>query len=332
MKRLNMAGRMALLIAGIALLLTGCEGALKPEGKVAEDQFQLINLSFGIMAVVMAVVFAIFFYVIIRFRKRKGQTGYPKQVEGSHKLEIIWTVIPFCLILVLASFTVVMALDQDKPATAENAINVEVIAHQFWWEFYYPDYDIRTAQDLVLPTNRWVNAAITSSDVIHSFWIPQLAGKLDANPGLTKNLAFKTSEAPNVYLGKCAELCGQGHALMDFKTVVLSPEDFEAWVENMKTPAPAPTTAAAIAGEELFKSASCIQCHAITSDGISMGPNLKGFADRETVGAFRPNTDEWLAKWIRSPHDVKPGATMPDFPDLTDQQISDLVAYLRTLK
>jgi len=333
MKRWNVAGRMALLIAGIALLLTGCGGALDPEGSVAKDQLKLINLSFFIMLTVMVVVFGLFFYVIIRFRKRKGQTGYPKQIEGSHKLEIIWTAIPFLLIMVIAVTTVMMTFEQDKPADESKAIKVQVIGHQFWWEFYYPDYDIRTAQDLVLPTGSWVNAELTSSDVIHSFWIPQLAGKLDANPGLKRNLAFQTSDQVKVYLGKCAELCGDGHALMDFKTVVKSPEDFNAWVEKMKAPAPESTTAAEIAGQEIFsKTAQCLTCHAVTSDAPGKGPNLAGFASRETVGGFRPNNDEWLAKWIHNPEEVKPGATMPGFDFLTDQETDDLIAYLRTLK
>ncbi len=331
MKRWNMAGRYALLFAAMALLLSGCGGALEPKGKVAEDQLSLITLSFLVMLAVMVVVFVLFFYVIVRYRKRKDQTGYPKQIEGSHKLEIIWTLIPFVLIMVLAVFTVAMTFEQDKQADPEEAVNVKVIAHQFWWEFIYEDYNIRTAQDLVLPASTWVNADLTSADVIHSFWIPQIAGKLDTNPGMTKTLTFETGET-GVFLGKCAELCGESHALMDFKVVVKTDDEFKAWIEKMQTPASVPSDASVQAGLEIY-TANCISCHAVTTDSPSMGPNLAGFADREKVAGFRENNDEWLKEWIRDPVGVKPGVLMPGFEDvLSDQEIDDLTAYLRTLK
>lgn len=331
MKRWYKAGRTALFLAVTALLLAGCGGALDPKGERAQDQFFLIVLSFAVMAVVMLVVFVLFGYVIIRYRKRKGQEGYPEQVAGNHKLEIIWTVIPFLLILSIGIITVTYTFKHDEVQASDEAINVKVTAHQFWWEFEYTDLGIRTAQDLVLPDNAWVNVELTSADVIHSFWIPQLTGKTDTNPGLTKTVSFKTGD-PQVYLGKCAELCGAGHALMDFKAVVKSEAEFEAWVESMKTPAPAPTTPAAQAGEEVFGN-FCIQCHAISSDAMSLGPNLKGFADRETVGGFRENNDKWLREWIINPQEVKPGATMPAFGDaLSDEEVNNLVQYLRTLK
>lgn len=330
MKRWNMAGRFALLIAMMALLLTGCSGAFDPKGSVAKDQYFLISLSFLIMLAVMIIVFALFFYAIIRFRKRKGQIGYPKQVEGSHKLEIIWTVIPFVLIMILAVFTVSFTFKHDKEIDPKDAINVKVIAHQFWWEFIYTDYDINTAQDLVLPADKWVNVELTSADVIHSFWIPQLAGKLDANPGLKRTMSFKTGE-PDVYKGKCAELCGDSHALMDFKAVVKNDADFKVWVDKMKAPAAQDYTVKA--GQEVF-TANCISCHAVTTDSpVSAGPNLAGFASREKVAGFRDNNDEWLSEWIRNPKEVKPGVTMPAFGEaLSDQELDNLIAYLRSLK
>jgi cytochrome c oxidase subunit 2 len=331
MKRWYKAGRTALILAVAALLMAGCSGTLDPQGERAKEQYFLIVLSFAIMALVMIVVFALFFIAIIRYRRRKGDTGYPEQVAGNHKLEIIWTVIPFMLILFLAIFTVTYAFKHDEVIAADEAVNIQVTAHQFWWEFNYADYGIRTAQDLVLPENSWVNVELTSADVIHSFWIPQLTGKTDTNPGLTKTVAFKTGE-PGVYKGKCAELCGEGHALMDFKAVVLSEDEFNAWVANMQEPAPAPTTPAAVAGEEVFGN-YCISCHAVTSDKMSLGPNLKGFADRETVGGFRENNDTWLREWIINPQEVKPGATMPAFGDaLTEEELNNLIQYIRTLK
>ena len=331
MKRWNMAGRMALLIAGMTLLLTGCGGAFDPKGTNAEEQFFLIALSFFVMAAVMAVVFGLFFYVLIRFRKKKGQTGYPEQIEGSHKLEVIWTLIPFILIMILSVFVVSITFKQDKVANAEDAVNVKVVAHQFWCEFVYSDYSITTAQDLVLPANSNINVELTSDDVMHSFWIPQLTGKMDTNPGLKKTLTFDSGE-PDVYKGKCAELCGASHALMDFKAVVVSEEEFEAWVEKMKAPAPVAASETTQAGEQLYQ-ANCIACHAVTTDTPGAGPNLAGFASRETLAGFRENNKEWLKEWISNPQEVKPGATMPAFgAAFNDAELDSLVEYLQTLK
>lgn len=331
MKRWYKAGRTALILAAAAMLLAGCGGALDPQGERAKDQYFLIMLSFGIMVLVMLVVFTLFFTAVIRYRRRKGDTGDPKQVAGNHRLEIIWTVIPFMLVLLLASFTVVFTFKHDEVIAAEDAVNVQVVGHQFWWEFNYTDHGIRTAQDLVLPADTWINVELSSADVIHSFWIPQLTGKTDTNPGLTKTVAFKTGD-PGVYLGKCAELCGPGHALMDFKVVVKSQDEFNAWLAGMKEPAPAPSTPAAAAGQEVFGN-YCISCHAVESDKMSLGPNLKGFADRQTVGGFRENNDKWLREWIINPQEVKPGATMPAFGDmLSEEELDHLIEYIRTLK
>lgn len=329
MKRWNIAGRVALLMALMAAILSGCGGALDPQGTVAKEQYNLIGLSFIIMISVLVIVFALFFYVLIRFRKRKGQSGYPEQVEGSHKLEVIWTVIPFILVMILAVFTVSLTFKHDKLADPEDgALTIRVIAHQFWWEFIYEDYNIRTAQDLVLPVDTWVNVELESADVIHSFWIPQLAGKMDTNPGQKNHMPFHTGEKESVYLGKCAELCGASHALMDFKSVVVSQADFDAWVEKMT--GPAPTSELTKAGEEVF-SAKCISCHAVTTDSPGAGPNLAGFANRETVAGYRPNTDEWLREWLLDVQKVKPGTVMPQV-GLTDQELDDLIVYLRSLK
>jgi cytochrome c oxidase subunit 2 len=336
-----------------ALLLSGCSAMevanpLNPKGSVAEDQLWLIMLAFGIMIFVLIVVFALFFYVLIRFRKRKGQTGIPKQVEGNHKLEIIWTVIPMLLLLILAVPTVQKTFELGRDyEELPNAEKIIVTAKQFWWQFEYPDYGIVTAQDLYIPVGKTIYVELEAADVAHSFWIPGLAGKTDTLPGLTNRMYFDAKE-PGTYLGKCAELCGASHALMDFKVIALPQEEFDAWVAEMTTPAAVSESVAA--GEELFK-ANCMQCHAISPDGLSMGPNLNNFAERLTVGSYHENTAEWIYKWIQSPQQIKQGARMPAFgqeyadldgePEdaamtsseryLTDQEIEALTQYLQSL-
>lgn len=315
------------------LLLTGCGddtiSALKPRGPVARDQLFLMKLSLGIMVLVVIVVFAIYIYVLVRFRKKKGDKDIiPKQVEGSHTLEIIWTVVPIILLLILAvptvSYTVKLAEDhsQDK-----DAIHVKVTAHQFWWQFEYPDLGIATAQDLVIPTNKTIAFELVSADVIHSFWVPSLGGKQDTNVGQTNKFYLRADEV-DTFKGKCAELCGASHALMDFKVVSKSEADFNKWVDKMKTPAV--ISADAKNGEQVFKE-NCLSCHAVNAQGLGFGPNLNGFASRELVAGILPHNDDSIRQWVKDPQSVKPGNKMPQIP-LKDDQINDVIKYLNSLK
>ncbi|MDF2959017.1 MAG: Cytochrome caa3-type oxidase [Paenibacillus sp.] len=324
------------------LLLTGCGSdtisALRPRGPVARDQLFLMKLSLGIMVVVVLVVFAIYIYVLVRYRKKKGDKDIiPKQVEGSHTLEIIWTVIPIILLLILAvptvSYTVKLS---ENHIQNKDAIHVKVTAHQFWWQFEYPALGIQTAQDMVIPTGKKIALEITSADVLHSFWVPSLAGKQDTNVGMT-NIMYLEADDAAVFLGKCAELCGASHALMDFKVVSKSEADFTAWVDKMKKPAAIP--AEAKAGEQVFKD-NCLSCHAVNAQGLGFGPNLNGFASREMIAGILPrgaNNDKNLHDWIADPQSVKPGNMMPAFgptgpKPLQEQQINDLIKYLNALK
>ncbi|WP_159887222.1 cytochrome c oxidase subunit II [Paenibacillus puerhi] len=315
------------------LLLTGCGddtiSALKPRGPVARDQMFLMKLSFFIMLLVVVVVFVLYIYVLLRFRKKKGEKDIiPKQVEGSHTLEIIWTTIPIILLLILAVPTVqyTFKLLEDHRDN-KDALHVKVTAHAFWWQFDYPSLGIATAQDLVIPTGKKIAFELTASDVKHSFWVPSLGGKMDTNVGQT-NVYYLEADDADTFLGKCAELCGASHSLMDFKVKSMEPADFDQWVSKMKTPAAIP--AEAKAGEQLFKD-NCLSCHAVNAQGLGAGPNLNGFASREKVAGILPHDDELLKEWIKDPQSIKPGAKMPAFA-LKDQELNDLVKYLNSLK
>lgn len=279
---------------------------------------------------IVVIVFVLFAFIVIRFRKRKNQKGYPKQTEGSHVLEIVWTVIPLVLLLILAVPMVgkTFALAKDY-SEYTDAVKVKVIAHQFWWEFQYPEEGIYTAQDLVIPVDKKIAFELTSADVIHSFWIPGLGGKMDTNPGMT-NTFYLDAKETGVYKGKCAELCGASHALMDFKAVVVTQEEYDQWVADMKQPTAAVDEQSDLAsGEEIFKS-KCMSCHAIDGTQPGVFPNLKGFADRELVAGIKENNAEWIRKWIDDPQSIKPGSLMPDVP-LTDEELDALTEYLQTL-
>lgn len=298
------------------------------------------------MTFVMVVVFVIFAYVLIRYRQRPGDDHIPKQVNGNTLLEITWTAIPVLLITVLAIPTVMttFSLSESYPEdeadrepmtaqAAENGLRVNVTAYTFWWEFDYPDLEINTANELYIPTNQRVYFELTSNDVIHSFWAPALAGKQDANPGIINPMYFEADE-PGVYEGRCAELCGASHALMNFRVIALEPEEFEDWVQSMKSFRPEQaSTDLAKQGRDLFQQ-SCIACHSLEADLRNpSGPNLALFANREMLANHLTNNPENLAKWIANPGEVKPGALMPGAPELglSDEDIAALVEYLSQL-
>lgn len=339
MSRLKKLWRLVPLYAVMTFLLTGCGNeslsALVPAGPVAREQFFLMKLSLFIMVFVVIVVFAIYLFVLVRYRQRKGQENFvPKQVEGNHVLEIVWTVIPILLLIVLAVPTVTYTFKHSTNYNQNaDAVKVKVTAHQFWWQFEYPELGISTAQDLVIPEKKIIAFELTSSDVNHSFWIPPLGGKIDTNPGLTNILYLEADEAKD-FLGRCAELCGASHALMNFHVEAKTQADFDAWVTKMKTPAAVPATVQA--GEALFKD-NCLSCHAISPEGLGLGPNLNGFASRKFIAGILEHNPEELAKWIANPQDQKPGNKMPAFGQeaggtLNDAQIKDIVKYLETLK
>ncbi|CAM3961131.1 cytochrome c oxidase subunit II [Alkalicoccus chagannorensis] len=315
--------------------------ALDPRGPVAEMQFDLIMLSTYVMIFVMVVVFSIYIYVLLRFRERPGDTHIPEQVHGNRALEFIWTTIPILLLLILAipnvmdTFTLA---DTSAPTEGEgveeeeeDVLNVEVHAHQFWWEFIYPDHDINAGQEMYIPTDTRVNVELHASDVIHSFWVPALAGKMDNVPGIENEMWF---EAPDegVYFGKCTEICGASHWLMDFKVIAVDEGTFSVWAENMAEPDPEIVEGegeVAAQGREVFEG-NCINCHAVGDEGGAQGPNMTNYGEREVVAGFLDYTEENLYDWIRDPDALKPDNEMPGFDEsaISDDEMDALIEYI----
>jgi cytochrome c oxidase subunit II len=342
--------RLISLFAILTLVLSGCGekfvSTLTPAGEVADMQYDLMKLSTLIMVGVIIIVMVIFFIVIVRFRRKDDKI--PKQVEGSHKLEIIWTTVPILLLLILAVPTVAATFKladvspMDKKDSKALVINVR--SHLYWWDFEYPGQKIVTSQDLVVPTDEKVYFNLKSSDVKHSFWIPAVGGKLDTN---TENinkfwLEFddkRANEAGNLFYGKCAELCGPSHALMDFKVKAISRDKFDDWVtamQNVKEPQKAEGAVAA-QGQEIFNQ-SCIGCHAVTPsnqtpEAARLAPNLTNYGDRSRVAGILDHNKEELKNWIRNPETYKPGNLMTGkYPELSEEQLDALAEYLMGLK
>ncbi len=341
MKTWQAGKRLLPMTAALGLILAGCGredlSVLRPQGPAAESSFDLMKLAITIMIVVLLIVFSIAAYVLIRFRRKPEQREIPEQVEGNFKLEVLWTVIPLILVVVLAVPTVkaVFAAGNDH-SDDKNAIKVKVTGHQYWWEFEYTDYGVKTAQDLVIPAGKDIAFELSTADVLHSFWVPSLAGKMDTNPDGTINRFSFSAPNEGVYRGKCAELCGPSHGFMEFKVKSVSDAEFEQWLASMKSPAVLPED------PELAKTfrSACLQCHAVGDQGVAMGPDLTGLGSRESVAGILLNDDtgvdgapilDNLKTWLHDPQGVKPGNRMPDPKKdlgLTDEEIDGIAEYL----
>lgn len=177
-------------------------------------------------------------YVVIRYRRRPTDTGKPPQTHGHTVLEVIWTLIPAFILLFIAVPTV-KTIFQTQARVATGTLDIEVIGHQWWWEFRYPEYNVVTANEIYIPTGRTVNFKMTSNDVIHSFWVPQLAGKRDAITNRTNYLWFTpdSSLGPSVWNGFCTEYCGTSHAKMHFRVFTVKPDQFASWIAGQQKPA-----------------------------------------------------------------------------------------------
>ena len=308
-----------------------------PKATPAASVYQLSMLVIAICSVIFLVVAGLLTFTLFRFRKRRLDNGNePAQVYGSNRIEVAWTVIPILIVLVLTMTTARVVIDiQNKPAP-EDALQVTVVGHQWWWEFRYPDFGIVTANELHVPLSTATTPAMTflklqSADVAHSFWIPQLSGKTDLIPGRTNSMWIDPRQE-GTFLGNCAEYCGTQHANMLLRVVVQSPADFAKWAADQKRDAvfdPRLEEARA-----MFLSFSCVNCHTVSGTAASgtFGPDLSHLMSRNTLGSgVIPNSEENLRAWVKDPQTIKPGNLMPNM-QLSARELDQVVAYLASLK
>lgn len=324
------------LIAFAALLIAGCtpgpQDALAPVGPVGVMESNLYNLIFWIAVVVFVIVEGLLVYTIFRYR-RKADDGMPAQIHGNTKLEVIWTVIPVLILIGIAVPTLTTIASAATVPSGGNILNVKVVGHQWWWEFDYPDQGVVTADEMHIPVGTKISLAVDSADVIHSFWVPKLAGKIQAIPNRA-NTMWLQADQTGEYYGQCFQLCGTSHANMRFRVFVQSKADFDKWVADQKVVPTKPTDAEAAKGAQVFASGPCVGCHTIagTAAKAKVGPDLTHFGSRTTIaGALLDNNPKNLAMWLHDPPAVKPGSLMPDY-HLSDDQVNALVAYLDSLK
>jgi cytochrome c oxidase subunit II len=337
--------RMGLLAVGhcLALALVGCAGApstLDPRGTPAARAADLWWQMFVVSMVVYGGVLALLFAALLLRRAPAGEAHEPllrrgmHAVLGSNGLVVLGGIALPALVsvwLLVADVRTLAALTSPGPAS----LTVDVIGHQFWWEVRYAGEGFTTANDIHVPTGQVVQIRLSSTDVIHSFWVPQLAGKLDLIPGRT-NTTWIEADTPGDYRGECAEYCGVQHARMAFVVVAEPAEQFAAWMANERQAAVAAVDPALARGAQVFALAGCINCHAIRygagATGAHAAPDLTHVGSRRTLAAGTlDNNLGNMAGWIGNPQALKPGNAMPaialDGPDLVS-----LATYLESLK
>jgi cytochrome c oxidase subunit 2 len=357
-----------MLLAALALLtLAACAGpearqtTVIADGDHAARIYELLVPVFWMAIGVFVVVEGLLLFTVYRFRRRSN--AIPAQIHGNTQIEILWTIAPALIVLVIAVLTY-----RTQAATAQLTLNpssppleITAIGHQWWFEFQYPGRGangepIVTASDMYIPVGQPVRITLQAKDVMHNFWVPRLAGKTYMIPGKNNLIAF-TAEEPGIYRAVCAEFCGEAHALMRFRVIAVPQDEFDRWVAQKATPPAQPSAGGAagaltigalsgdpVRGEAIFLDArkACISCHVV--DGTAargvIGPNLSYYGSRLTIGAgILPYSPENLELWLREAYRIKPGNIMSRVitqewiqTNLTDQEIADLVAYLDSMK
>jgi cytochrome c oxidase subunit 2 len=318
------------------LLLAGCgrQSTLSPRS----PQTHAIRTLWWWMLAAATVVFLGAVTMLILAWVTRGRKGLP--FFGEHEpvaqgLVVVFGIaIPIVALIALFGGADVYLVGQTAPpGPRTTALTIQVVGHQWWWEIHYPGTRAVTANEIHIPVNTRVNVVTTTADVIHSFWVPQLARKIDLVPGRRNRILLYASR-PGVYRGQCAEFCGLQHAHMSLEVVAQPAQAYRAWLADMTSPAPPATGAAAATGLHLFMADQCASCHQIrgTSASGTVGPDLTHLASRRTLAAATiPNVPGELERWILNPQNIKPGDRMPDL-GLPRSQVKDIVTYLDGLK
>jgi cytochrome c oxidase subunit 2 len=314
-----------------ALLGADVVKALNPQSPQARAIFNVGVVTAIVLAIIFAVVIGIVAYALLRFpRWREGERD-PEQGEGNKTVEIVWTAIPLAIVTVLFVLAA-RTMGTSDPLPPPNP-DIVIIGHQWWWEARYVASGVVTANEIHIPLGKPLALRLNSADVLHEFWVPELARKITTVPDHPNHIWIQADRAGS-YLGFCSEFCGTQHAWMHFLIVAEPQEEFQRWEQAQFAAAPTPSSENAKKGLALFEQMSCMNCHAIngTAASAQIGPNLTHFASRNQLGAgIAANTPENLRRWLHDPQQVKVGVKMPNFK-FTDEQVTQLADYIETLK
>lgn len=321
------------------LQVTGSQSMLQPAGQAAGRISTLGWITFLMLLIIAFIMWIIIVWVGVRHR---GTVDIKPPYEPKGGQDWILTggfIVPFVILTTLfvlslntlAKFPMRMTADPPTP-------DIVVVGHQWWWEIRYEDGPVfdyfTTANELHIPTHRPINVEVLSADVIHSFWVPRIHGKIDTIPGQPNFIRIEANDV-GVYRGECAEFCGDQHAHMGMLIIAQTPADYDKWLADQRLPGATPITPDAQAGKEVFLSAACVLCHKVrgTLAGGTVAPDLTHIGSRMSLAADTlTNNTGSLAAWITHAQSLKPGCQMPDVTQFNGDQLRDLVAYLQQLK
>jgi cytochrome c oxidase subunit II len=329
----------------VAAALAGCTGPqhmLDTQGPAAERVAGLWWAMFAVATAVVVMVGVLTWLAVRRGRRRaavgeRGEGAEPPLINGRLLVWSFGVILPLVVVFYLVVETARVGVAAYRPADAgPDALVIEVVGHKFWWEVRYPQLGITTANEVYMPAGEQVHFRLTSPDVIHSFWVPQLQGKIDMIPGRVTRLWMRADE-PGLFRGVCTEYCGPGHALMAFWVDAMPRAQFDAWVAARRVPPVEPTDTLLRFGRAVFFEAQCHLCHAVPGHPLpavlgEVGPDLSDYGRRRTIAAgTRPNNPGTLGAWLADPTGMKPGARMPP-THLDSERMQALIAYLMSLR
>lgn len=321
-------------------VLAGC-GPQTTLGNSGESAARITHLTWFVYVVFIAVALAMFALLLLILTRQRGSlTEKPKldPNEGEMWIFVGGLAIPATILAVIFVVSIRVLATFPAHASEQGAAEIRITGHQWWWQVEYlgetPDQNVVTANEIHIPAGEPVDIELKSDDVIHSFWVPALHGKVDLIPGLANHLRIEAN-SPGVYHGQCAEFCGAQHAHMKITVIADAPADFQAWLAGQRRDANDPTTAMAKEGQQILLSRPCGFCHTIrgTVAGGRVGPDLTHFASRSTLAAGTlSNSDGNLEAWITHAQSIKPGAKMPNLTQFDGEQLRSITAYLDQLK
>jgi cytochrome c oxidase subunit II len=351
----------ALLLSSILLAACGenSPSVLNPQGPVASKEAGLFWFILVVATIVFVAVEGVLIYSIVRFRERPNMPN-PRQLHGNNTIELAWTIAPSIFLFAVLIGTIYTMFNLGNISGQGRTLEIKVVAHQWWWEFDYTNDNIVTADELVVPVGTVIHTTLESTNVIHSFWIPQITGKTDVVPGHNNDKVFRADTA-GTYRGICTEYCGLQHAHMSFELIAMQQSDYVNWLHNQQNAAQTSTDPNAVTGKKIFTTTGgCVGCHGIVGVNLKsfsdpaanglIGPNLTHFGSRRSIaglvltwdpqscvvvsGSSGPTIQNpsacGLYQWLHDPQGVKPGNDMK-IGTLTDTQIAQLIAYLESL-
>ena len=326
-----------------ALLLSSCEpvqSPLYPAGPAAE---RLAHMSWLMIILFLVVTAAMWILIAVAASKRRGTLDEHAPVDtggGQNWIAIGGLAVPFAILFVLfvLGLRLMASFPMDSSHDHGMQPQIRITGHQWWWEVDYlegsVDHHFTTANEIHIPVGQPVEIELRSQDVIHSFWVPALHGKVDLIPGRVNSIRIQ-ADHPGTLHGQCAEYCGAEHAHMGLLVIAQESDAYQAWLEQQLQPASEPADAVAQRGEQVFLAGPCSMCHQVrgTLAGGRVAPDLTHIGSRRYIAANSYlNNDANLMAWATHAQSLKPEAAMPNLTQFSGQQLQDLVAYLRQLK